>query len=104
MFSFFDFLRSMNLNVLLITERNLGSHAELQGNEGFLADAVINMGMDTEMVNLFEPCKLRRCVTFDMLWKTSCRRWHMVWLCLVGIRLNPRQDRLHPNLPLIQNE
>ncbi len=46
MFSFFDFLRSMNLNVLLITERNLGSHAELQGNEGFLADAVINMGMD----------------------------------------------------------
>ena len=46
MFSFFDFLRSMNLNVMLITERNLGSHAELQGNEGFLADAVINMGMD----------------------------------------------------------
>ncbi len=46
MFAFFDFLRSMNLNVLLITERNLGSHAELQGNEGFLADAVINMGMD----------------------------------------------------------
>ena len=46
MFAFFDFLRSMNLNVLLITERNLGSHAELQGNEGFLADAVINLGMD----------------------------------------------------------
>jgi len=46
MFSFFDFLRSMNLNVFLITERNLGNHAELQGNEGFLADAVINMGMD----------------------------------------------------------
>ena len=46
MFSFFDFLRSMNLNVFLITERNLGSHAELQGNEGFLADAVINLGMD----------------------------------------------------------
>ena len=36
----------MNVNVMLITERNLGSHAELQGNEGFLADAVINMGMD----------------------------------------------------------
>ena len=46
MFSFFDFLRSMNLNVFLITERNIGNHAELQGNEGFLADAVINMGMD----------------------------------------------------------
>ena len=46
MFSFFDFLRSMELNVFLITERNLGNHAELQGNEGFLADAVINLGMD----------------------------------------------------------
>lgn len=46
MFGFFDFLRSMNLNVFIITERNVGTYAELQGNEGFLADAVINLGLD----------------------------------------------------------
>ncbi|MDP7641305.1 MAG: ATPase domain-containing protein, partial [Alphaproteobacteria bacterium] len=46
MFSFFDFLRSMNLNVFIITERQVGSHAELQGNEGFLVDGIINLGMD----------------------------------------------------------
>ena len=46
MFSFFDFLRSQNLNVLIITERQVGSFAELQGNEGFLADAIFALGLD----------------------------------------------------------
>lgn len=46
MFSFFDFLRTQDLNVLIITERHYGNHAELEGNEGFLADAIINLGID----------------------------------------------------------
>ena len=41
MFAFFDFLRQQNLNVIIITE-----HAELDGNEGFLADGIINLGID----------------------------------------------------------
>jgi len=46
MFSFFDFLRSQNLYTFVITERQTGEHAELDGNEGFLADAILNLGLD----------------------------------------------------------
>ncbi len=46
MFSFFDFLRSQNLYTFVITERQTGQHAELDGNEGFLADAILNLGLD----------------------------------------------------------
>jgi len=64
MFGFFDFLRSMDLNVFIITERNVGSHAELQGNEGFLADAVINLGMDQrngKLIRTLQIEKMRHC-------------------------------------------
>ena len=46
MFGFFDFLRSQNLYTFVITERQAGQHAELDGNEGFLADAILNLGLD----------------------------------------------------------
>ena len=62
MFGFFDFLRSMDLNVFIITERNIGTHAELSGNEGFLADAIINMGMDRrngQLVRTLQVEKMR---------------------------------------------
>ena len=39
--------------MFIITERNIGTHAELSGNEGFLADAIINMGWTVETVNSF---------------------------------------------------
>lgn len=46
MFSFFDFLRQQNLSTFIITERQLGHFAELEGNEGFLADGIINLGIE----------------------------------------------------------
>jgi len=46
MFNFFDFLRTQNLIVLCVTERQVGEYAELDGNEGFLADGIIAMGLD----------------------------------------------------------
>ena len=46
MFGFFDFLRSQDLHTFIITERQAGEHAELEGNEGFLADAILNLGLD----------------------------------------------------------
>ena len=60
MFNFFDFLRSMNLYTIIITERNLGNHAELQGNEGFLADAVINLGMDNRNGKLVRTMQIEK--------------------------------------------
>jgi KaiC/GvpD/RAD55 family RecA-like ATPase len=46
MFGFFDFLRSQGLYTIIITERQTGEFAELQGNEGFIADGIINLGLD----------------------------------------------------------
>ena len=46
MFAFFAFLRRMNLNTMIITERHIGDRAELKGNEGFLADGILSMGID----------------------------------------------------------
>ena len=46
MFAFFDFLRHQGLHTIIITERHSGEHAELQGNEGFIADGIINLGLD----------------------------------------------------------
>ena len=41
---------------------NIGTHAELSGNEGFLADAIINMGMDRrngQLVRTLQVEKMR---------------------------------------------
>jgi KaiC/GvpD/RAD55 family RecA-like ATPase len=46
MFEFFDFLRLQGLYTFIITERHSDQNAELEGNEGFLADAILNMGVD----------------------------------------------------------
>ena len=46
MFGFFDFLRNQGLYTFIITERHSGEFAELQGNEGFIADGIINLGLD----------------------------------------------------------
>jgi len=46
MFKFFEFCRNQNLHTFVITERQKGEHAELEGNEGFLADSILNLGLD----------------------------------------------------------
>ncbi|MDP6906992.1 MAG: ATPase domain-containing protein [Candidatus Thalassarchaeaceae archaeon] len=46
MFRFFEYCRSQNLHTFVITERQAGENAELEGNEGFLADAILNLGLD----------------------------------------------------------
>ena len=46
MFRFFEFCRSHNLHTFVITERQAGENAELEGNEGFLADCILNLGLD----------------------------------------------------------
>ena len=46
MFKFFEFCRSQNLHTFVITERQTGEFAELEGNEGFLADSILNLGLD----------------------------------------------------------
>jgi KaiC/GvpD/RAD55 family RecA-like ATPase len=60
MFGFFDFLRSQNLNVFIITERQVGGHAELSGNEGFLADAIIALGLDRRNGTIVRTLQLEK--------------------------------------------
>jgi KaiC/GvpD/RAD55 family RecA-like ATPase len=62
MFRFFEFCRSQNLHTFVITERQAGEHAELEGNEGFLADSILNLGLDRrngQMVRTLQVEKMR---------------------------------------------
>ena len=62
MFSFFDFLRSLDLNVFIVTERQVGGIAEINGSEGFLVDGIINLGMDRrngQLVRTLQVEKMR---------------------------------------------
>ena len=62
MFRFFEFCRSQNLHTFVITERQAGEHAELEGNEGFLADSILNLGLDRrngQMVRTLQIEKMR---------------------------------------------
>jgi len=46
MFYFFKSLRDMNLTSFIVMERSQGEPSELLGNEGFLVDGIIELGLD----------------------------------------------------------
>ncbi|MFQ6012986.1 MAG: RAD55 family ATPase [Thermoplasmata archaeon] len=46
MFYFFRLLREQNLLSLIIMERAIGGESQLLGNEGFLVDGIITLGLD----------------------------------------------------------
>ena len=46
MFYFFKMLRDNNLTALIVMERSLGAESQLLGNEGFLVDGIIMLGLD----------------------------------------------------------
>ena len=60
MFNFFDFIRSQNLKCICLTERQVGEFAELDGNEGFLADGIISMGLDRRNGKLVRTFQLEK--------------------------------------------
>ena len=45
MYHFFQVLRDLNLYSFIIMEREMGEVSNLLGNEGFLADGIIYLGM-----------------------------------------------------------
>jgi KaiC/GvpD/RAD55 family RecA-like ATPase len=46
MFYFFKMLRDNNLTAFIVMERSIGSESQLLGNEGFLVDGIIMLGLD----------------------------------------------------------
>ena len=48
MFYFFKMLRDSNLFSLVIMERSLSGESQLLGNEGFLADGIVMLGLDRQ--------------------------------------------------------
>jgi KaiC/GvpD/RAD55 family RecA-like ATPase len=46
MFYFFKMLRDNNLTCFIVMERAIGSESQLLGNEGFLVDGIIMLGLD----------------------------------------------------------
>jgi len=64
MFYFFKTLRDLNLISFIVMERAPGSPSDLLGNEGFLVDGIIEMGLDRskgKMVRYVRVEKMRAC-------------------------------------------
>ncbi|MFP3872747.1 MAG: RAD55 family ATPase [Candidatus Natronoplasma sp.] len=64
MFSFFKLLRDLDLYCFVVMERNPGSEANLLGDEGFLVDGVINLGIDRKsgkLTRYIQVEKMRAC-------------------------------------------
>lgn len=60
MFNFFHYLRREGLFTFIITERHIGREAELQGNEGFLADSIIQLGVDIRNGKLVRTMQIEK--------------------------------------------
>ncbi|MEF8874035.1 MAG: ATPase domain-containing protein [Candidatus Thermoplasmatota archaeon] len=64
MFSFFKLLRDLNLYCFVVMERSPGGEANLLGDEGFLVDGVINLGIDRKsgkLTRYIQVEKMRAC-------------------------------------------
>ncbi|MDD1747355.1 MAG: RAD55 family ATPase [Methanomassiliicoccales archaeon] len=64
MFYFFKTLRDLNLMSFIVMERSPNTPSELLGNEGFLVDGIIEMGLDRskgKMVRYVRVEKMRAC-------------------------------------------
>ena len=46
MFYFFKMLRDNNLTAFIVMERSIGAESQILGNEGFLVDGIIMLGLD----------------------------------------------------------
>lgn len=64
MFYFFKLLRDLDLYSFVVMERSLGGEANLLGNEGFLVDGVIMLGIDRnrgKLTRYLQIEKMRAC-------------------------------------------
>lgn len=64
MFYFFKMLRENNLISLVVMERSIGGESALLGNEGFLVDGIIDLGLDRtrgKLVRYLRVEKMRAC-------------------------------------------
>jgi KaiC/GvpD/RAD55 family RecA-like ATPase len=64
MYYFFKTLRDYNLISFIVMERTLGAPSELMGNEGFLCDGIIELGLDRtrgKLVRFVRVEKMRAC-------------------------------------------
>ncbi len=62
MFYFFKMLRDNNLTCFIIMERSLSGESQLLGNEGFLADGIMMLGLDRQrgkLVRFLQVEKMR---------------------------------------------
>ena len=64
MFYFFKMLRDQNLVSFVLMEREQGGQSQLLGNEGFLVDGIIHMGLDRsrgKLTRFLQVEKMRTC-------------------------------------------
>ena len=64
MFHFFKLLRDLDLYCFIVMERSIGTEANLLGNEGFLVDGLIMLGLDRnrgKLTRYLQIEKMRAC-------------------------------------------
>jgi KaiC/GvpD/RAD55 family RecA-like ATPase len=64
MFYFFKMLRDNNLMAFVVMERSVGAESQLLGNEGFLVDGIVMLGLDRsrgKLVRYLQVEKMRAC-------------------------------------------
>lgn len=64
MFYFFKMIRDYNLISFVIMEREIGGQSQLLGNEGFLVDGIIHLGLDRsrgKLTRYLQVEKMRAC-------------------------------------------
>ncbi|MEW5936676.1 MAG: ATPase domain-containing protein [Candidatus Thermoplasmatota archaeon] len=64
MFYFFKMLRDNNLISLVVMERSIGGESQLLGNEGFLVDGIVLLGLERsrgKLVRFLQVEKMRAC-------------------------------------------
>jgi KaiC/GvpD/RAD55 family RecA-like ATPase len=64
MFYFFKTLRDQNLVCFIVMERSRGGPSDLLGNEGFLVDGIIELGLDRtrgKLARFIRVEKMRAC-------------------------------------------
>lgn len=64
MFYFFKMLRDQNLISLVVMERSQGGESQILGNEGFLVDGIVMLGLDRskrKIVRFVQVEKMRAC-------------------------------------------
>lgn len=92
MFYFFKMLRDNNLISLIVMERSLGGDSQLLGNEGFLVDGIVMLGLDRSHGKLVRYLQVEKMRAVDHSMEKHAIEPHKGGLTVLGPIFNVGAD------------